>query len=129
MTDEPYYVDDPFEEEDNWWEPKDLIHQEDLQKAFTACRRSFRFKSKSERTKWARIDKQLLENKIPLPWFEAMVDWAAAKNRKVYPKVIIKLPALANAILNKSNMEEWLAENDDVAQDWLDDTFDDDVEF
>jgi hypothetical protein len=130
LHDEPRYVDDPWEDEDNWWEPRDLIHQDELKQAFSVCKRSFRFKSRSERTKWARIDKQLGEGKIPLPWFEAMVDWAAQKNRRNYPKVIIKLPALANTILNKSRMEEWLSEHPEEAQEWLEDLgWDTDKEF
>lgn len=129
MTDEPRYVDDPFEEEDHWWKTDELIHQEILRQAFSACRRTFRFKSKSERTKWTRIDKQLADNKIPFAWIENCITWAEKKNRPLYPRVAIQLESLANFILNKSRMEDWLGKNPDIAQEWLDDWDSDEMEF
>jgi len=128
MVDEPYYVDDPFEEEDHWWKTSAIVHQEQLKRAFEVCRRSFAFKTKSERTKWFRIDKQLGDNKIPFSWLDTCIEWAEKKNRPLYPRVAIQLGSLANLILNKSRMEEWLSEHPEEAQEWLDD-WDTDLEF
>jgi hypothetical protein len=106
MGDEPYYTDDPFDEEpdlstsgiENLWI---------IEKAQKICRRpSHPFHSPKEKRKWIKIDGQYSRGVIGELWLEHCLSWAEYKNKE---RLIIIMPALANYILNKARMTDWNA--------------------
>lgn len=120
MSEEPRYVDDPWEEEDNWWKPDDLVNQDLIISAFlSAGRTSKRFRSKSEKNRWKRIDERISNGKLPKAWVQNCIDWAMGRNKQHFPAIAIKFTALTSLILNGARMDDWLSEHPEAATDYL----------
>lgn len=115
------YVDDPWGEEDNWWKPDDLVNQVELNSVFSVTRRTAkRFGSKTERSKWNMIDKQLTSGKIPRNWVVNCVAWARKKNAASQPAIAIRFMPLTRLILNKAKMQDWINKHPQEAQNYVD---------
>jgi hypothetical protein len=108
MTEEPRYVDDPFEEEDASWQTTSGIDNLDIiEGAQKICRRHVHpFHSKAEKNKWLKIDRQVTKGIIGKPWIDNCFEWAKGKNSD---RLIITMPKLASLILNKARMTDWNA--------------------
>ena len=110
MTEEPRYVDDPFEEEDLGF--RNLTGIENLhlvESAQKVCGRKY-FRSPSEKRKWLKIDGQVTRGVISTKWVENCIEWARAKNKG---RIIITLPKLTSLVQNRARMTDWLAEHTD----------------
>jgi hypothetical protein len=106
MSDQPRYVDDPFEDEGPDVSTSGIENIEVLEKAQRVCRRwANPFHKTAEKRKWLTIDKKITKGKIGEPWLEHCFTWAKGKNQE---RLVIKLPALASYINNTVAMSDWL---------------------
>lgn len=107
MTDEPYYVDDPFEGDAPDLSTSGIEHIDIIDTAKKVCRRPVNpFHSMAEKRKWLKIDKQIGKGMIGQPWIDNCIEWAKEKNKE---RLIIMMPALASLILNKARMTDFNA--------------------
>lgn len=115
---EPFYVDDPWEDEDTaWTRPDDFNDPERMGTAFAVCgRTAMRFRTRAERNKWRKVDKRMKKLQIPMEWWEHCVGWARTKNKQ---RTIIKLTALASYMLNTAAMQDWLVDNPTVGKEMI----------
>ncbi len=105
MNDEPYYVDDPFEEGELDLSTSGIEHLHIVEKAQKICRRPRNpFHSMKEKRKWIQIDKKITRAIIGPAWIENCFDWATEKNKD---RLIILMPALASLILNAARMTDF----------------------
>jgi hypothetical protein len=105
MSDEPYYVDDPFEGDAPDLSTSGIENLEIIKEAQRICRRYVNpFHSMAEKRKWMKIDKQYGKGMISMAWIQHMFDWAKEKNQE---RTIIIMSALASAILNKARMTDF----------------------
>lgn len=116
---DPYYVDDPWEDEDTAWTRADDFNDPKLMEiAFKVCGRTAqRFRTNAERNKWYKVDKRMKKAQIPMEWWKHCVGWARTKNKQ---RIIIKLTALASYMLNAAAMQDWLVDNPNVGNEMID---------
>jgi hypothetical protein len=107
VTDEPYYVDDPFEDQKVDLSDSGVIHIEILKEAQKVCRRPVNpFQSPKEKNRWLKIDKQYDKGIISKAWIDNCFDWAREKNKERHA---IVMGALISTILNKARMTDFHA--------------------
>ena len=109
--DEPYYVDDPFEDSGPDLSTSGIIHIHLLEEAQRVCRRpTHPFHSQKEKNRWLKIDKQVEKGTISQAWVDNCLEWAREKNKERHA---IVMSSLISLILNKPRMTDFHARMDD----------------
>jgi hypothetical protein len=105
MTDEPYYVNDPFEDQKQDLTDSGIVHIEILKEAQKICnRRVHPFHSPKEKNRWLKIDKQYDKGIISKEWIENCFEWTREKNKERHA---IVMGSLITLILNKARMTDF----------------------
>lgn len=118
--DEVYYGDldsdgNPIDDEKLGYLTTDgIVNLRMVEKAQKVCRRpSHPFHSNKDKRKWMRIDTQFTAGKIPRRWIDFCFEWVSEKNKI---RTIITMDKLANLILNKARMTDYLSKNPDPTE-------------
>lgn len=109
---EPTYVPlgEEYGQEDKWWDARTMPNFEIVRKAMLATgRKSLRFKNKSERALWNRINKLNNKEEIPTVWIDHCIKVFGDINRRS-PKIVRSFAKLGKWITNLASMDDWLGE-------------------